>query len=61
LQGNYFSHGPEKGQKKLDIFFADMLIKVSLNEHSFSMNGGAAKKNTAGNISISGKGKKSVV
>jgi hypothetical protein len=37
-----------------------MLIRVALNEYSFSVNGGAAKKSTAGSISIPGKGKKFV-
>jgi hypothetical protein len=61
LHENYSPPALEKGQKKLDFFFEYMLTKVSLNEYSFSMNGGAAKKNTTGNINISGKGKKSVV
>jgi hypothetical protein len=31
-----------KRQKRLDIFFTGMLIKVALNEYSFSSTGGGA-------------------
>jgi hypothetical protein len=34
-----FHPAAEEGQKRLDIFFMDMLIKVSLNEYSFSITG----------------------
>jgi hypothetical protein len=32
-----------KRQKRLDIFFAGVLIKVALNEYSFSITGGGAE------------------
>jgi hypothetical protein len=35
-----FHPAAKEGQKRLDIFFTGMLIKVSLNEYSFSITGG---------------------
>jgi hypothetical protein len=33
----------KRRQKRLDIFFGGMLIKVALNEYSFSITGGGAE------------------
>jgi hypothetical protein len=38
------------GQKKLDIFFRGMLIRIALNEYSFTSFGDNAKQSIRGNL-----------